>query len=310
MSSSQDKKRSTGKPGALPVGENKTGLTPAILPFCEQKVDEDDDEVETVDIRVMIDPLKGSSDKTNIDIKTFPSVKNLMGTGLEVLKLRRSLNIDVFKPEGLVGSLSVEKRLTYFERFLKGSAKLQWNTAFVDCQKQVLDDLLTVDNASTIRNVLTIGTRKSFYEYLKSTETLDMSRASNKRLKGASLQQAKDGLATPGFKCLSFERALWFHLHKTMWTKSRNVFSDQERYLSQHITKPFKWSMVKYCERIRELYDSLQYLPPHSLKGEEYKEADWVNLEKVPLEHIIRLSIRDGLPAVMQNKLDQKETDY
>jgi hypothetical protein len=309
MSSSQDKKRSAGKPGSLPIGENKTGLTPAI-PFCEQKPDEDDDEVETVDIRVMIDPLKGSSDKTNIDVKTFPSVKNLTGAGLEVLKLRRSLNIDVFKPEGLVGSLSVEKRLTYFERFLKGSAKLQWNTAFVECQKQVLDDLLTADNVSQIRNVVTIGTRKSFYEYLKSTETLDMTRAPNKRLKGASLQQAKDGLATPGFKCLSFERALWFHMHKTMWTKSRNVFSDQERYLSQHITKPFKWSMVKYCERIRELYDSLQYLPPHSLKGEEYKEADWVSLEKVPLEQTIRLSIRDGLPAVMQDELDQKETDY
>ena len=82
MSSSQDKKRSAGKPGGLPVGENKTGLTPAI-PFCEQKVDEDNDEVETVDIRVMIDPLKGSSDKTNIDVKTFPSVKNLTGAGLE-----------------------------------------------------------------------------------------------------------------------------------------------------------------------------------------------------------------------------------
>ena len=308
MSSSQDKKRSAGKHG-LPVGENKTGLTPAI-PFCEPKVDEDDDDVEMVDIRVMIDPLKGPNDKTNIDVKTFPGIKNLSGAGLEVLKLRRSLNIDVFKPEGLVGSVSVENRLSYFERFLKGSAKLQWSTAFVDCQKQVLDDLLTADNATMIRNVVTFATRASFYAYLKSTETLDMSRAFNKKLKGASLQQAKDGLATPGFKCLSFERALWFHLHKTMWTKSRNVFSDQERYLSQHITKPFKWTMVKYCERIREQYDSLKYLPPHSMKGEEYKEADWANLEKVPLEHTIRLSIRDGLPPIMQNELDQKETDY
>ena len=85
----------------MPIGENKTGLTPAI-PFCEQKVDEDDNEDETVDIRVMIDPLKGLNDKTNIDVKTFPSVKNLTGAGLEVLKLRRSLNMDVFKPEGLV----------------------------------------------------------------------------------------------------------------------------------------------------------------------------------------------------------------
>ena len=262
-----------------------------------------------VDIHVMIDPSKGWSDKTNIDVKTFPGIKNLMGAGLEVLKLRRSLNI--FQPEGLVASLPIEKRLSYSEWFLKSSANLQWSTAFVECQKQVLGDLLTADNVLQIRQVLSTGTRKAFYAYLTSTESLDMTCAAHKKLKGASLQQAKnDGLTTPRFKCLLFERALWFHLHKTMWTKSRNVFSEQERYLSQHISKTFKWNMVKYCEIIREQYNSLQYLPPHSLKNEEYKEADWANLEKVPLEGIIRCSIHDGLPCAMQDELDQKETDY
>ena len=110
MSSSQDKKRSSaGKPG-LPVRENKTGLNPA-TPFCESKVDEDNDDIEMVDIRVMMDPLKGLSNKTNIDVKTSPGSKNLTGAGLEVLKLRQSLNIDVFKPEGLIGSLSLETQL-------------------------------------------------------------------------------------------------------------------------------------------------------------------------------------------------------
>ena len=72
-----------------------------------------------------------------------------------------------------------------------------------------------------------------------------------KKLKGVSLQRAKNGLTKPEFKCPSFERALWFHfLHKTMWTKSRNIFYEQDRYLSQHISKPFKWNMVKYCERV------------------------------------------------------------
>ena len=202
------------------------------IPFCEPKVDEDDDDdVEMVDIcGVMIDPVKGSSDKTNINVKTFPGITNLMGAGLEVLKLRWSLNIYVFKPKGLVvGSLSIEKRLSYFEQFLKSSAKLQWSTAFVKCQKQVLSGLLTAtDNVTQIRQVLTTGTRKAFYAYLASTESLDMNHAANKKLKGASLQRAKDGLVTPEFKCLSFDRALWFHLHKTMWTKSCNVFSEQE----------------------------------------------------------------------------------
>ena len=55
----------------------------------QSKVDEDDDDVEMVDIRVMIkNPSKGTSDKTNtIDVKTFPGIKNLMGAGLQVLKL-------------------------------------------------------------------------------------------------------------------------------------------------------------------------------------------------------------------------------
>ena len=67
MSSSHKKKRSAGKP-VLPVRENKIRLTPAI-PFCEPKVDEDDNDVKMVDIHVMIDLSKGTSDKTsNIDI--------------------------------------------------------------------------------------------------------------------------------------------------------------------------------------------------------------------------------------------------
>ena len=54
----------------------------------QSKVDEDDDDVEMVDIRVMINPSKGTSDKTNtINVKTFPGIKNLMGAGLQVLKL-------------------------------------------------------------------------------------------------------------------------------------------------------------------------------------------------------------------------------
>ena len=69
--------------------------------------------------------------------------------------------------------------------------------------------------------------------------------------------------------------------------------------------------MVKYCERVRKLYDSLQYLPPPLLKNQEYLEADWETLDKNPLEYNICRSIcADGLPLVMQDELDHKETDY
>ena len=72
MSSSQEKKNSAGKK-FLPVGENKPGLSPAI-PFCEPKVDEDNNDVKMIKIQVMI-----LSDITNIDIKTIPGIKNLTG---------------------------------------------------------------------------------------------------------------------------------------------------------------------------------------------------------------------------------------
>ena len=69
--------------------------------------------------------------------------------------------------------------------------------------------------------------------------------------------------------------------------------------------------MVKYCERVRKLYDSLQYLAPPLLKNQEYLEADWETLDKNPLEYNICRSIcADGLPLVMQDELDHKETDY
>ena len=71
---------------------------------------------------------------------------------------------------------------------------------FGECQKQVLNYLLTADNVSDIKQVsLSTGsTRKAFYTYLASTESFDMTRAANKKLKGVSLQQAKDVIVMPG----------------------------------------------------------------------------------------------------------------
>ena len=54
------------------------------------------------------------------------------------------------------------------------------------------------------------------------------------------LQEGKDVFTTPAaYKCLVFERALWFQLHKTMWTKSHDVFSAEQdkRYIGQNISK-------------------------------------------------------------------------
>ena len=128
---------------------------------------------------------------------------------------------------------------------IHSSAKLQWSVVFEEWyQKQVLSDLLTPDNKTEIRAVMNTWRRKSFYAYLK----------------GVNLQQAKDGLVTPAFtKCLIFEWALWFHLHNTMLTKSHNVFSEQETYIHQHISKPYKWTMVEYFERVHTTPSNISF---------------------------------------------------
>jgi hypothetical protein len=76
----------------------------------------------------------------------------------------------------------------------------------------------------------------------------------NKLLKGAALVAEQKKLPSESFKCITFEKCLWFRLGKTMWRNSRNVFEEQKRYLEQNITKPFGWTMTRYTGRVRELY--------------------------------------------------------
>ena len=72
-----------------------------------------------------------------------------------------------------------------------------------------------------------------------------------------------------------FEKLLWFELGKLIWKDHRQVYYEHIEYLQQNIVKPFKWTMVQYIGRIREMFDYCLYLQPHSLKGQGFKEADW-----------------------------------
>ena len=125
-------------------------------------------------------------------------LKNCPGTGspktASIIK-----HHDVFKPKGLVGSLSVEKRLSYFKHFLKSSAKLQWNMVFVKCQKQVLKDLLMTDNKLQIRQ----ERGNHFYEYLRSTVCLMLPTRSLKEQVSSKLRMASQCHQDLNACCLS-----------------------------------------------------------------------------------------------------------
>jgi hypothetical protein len=50
-----------------------------------------------------------------------------------------------------------------------------------------------------------------------------------------------------------FEKLLWFELGKFIWKDHHQVYYEHIEYLQQNIVKPFKWTMVQYISRIREM---------------------------------------------------------
>jgi len=107
-----------------------------------------------------------------------------------------------------------------------------------------------------------------------------------------------------------FEKLLWFELGKLIWKDHHQVYYEHIEYLQQNIVKPFKWTMVQYISRVREMFDYFMYLQPHSLKGQGFLEAKWDKRDEPPPEEVIRKAIKDGLPEPMQHKLADKDTDY
>jgi hypothetical protein len=83
-------------------GENKAGLTPAI-PFCEAEKDVNDADDEYVSIKVKIDPDKEDT-RVNLEEKKFLKITDLTYNGALVTKVRRTLDLDLFTPQGLTGS--------------------------------------------------------------------------------------------------------------------------------------------------------------------------------------------------------------
>ena len=59
-----------------------------------------------------------------------------------------------------------------------------------------------------------------------------------------------------------FEKLLWFELGKFIWKDHHQVYYEHIEYLQQNIVKPFKWTMVQYISRIREIENvRLLHLP-------------------------------------------------
>ena len=63
-------------------------------------------------------------------------------------------------------------------------------------------------------------------------------------------------------KCVNFKRELWFELGKCMWRKNQSVYQDHMNYVRNDIVKPFKVIILRYTERMQEMHELANHLPP------------------------------------------------
>ena len=76
-------------------------------------------------------------------------------------------------------------------------------------------------------------------------------------------------------RCAYFGKGVRFELVKSMWRKHRSIFQDRVNYIHNNIVKPLRVGIIHYMERDLDMNDIAKYLPPPSMKGKDYNEADW-----------------------------------
>ena len=60
-----------------------------------------------------------------------------------------------------------------------------------------------------------------------------------------------------------------------MWRKHRIVYQDHIKYILNDMVKNFKVKILRYTERMRDMYDLDKYLPPPLMKGKSSEAANW-----------------------------------
>ena len=65
-----------------------------------------------------------------------------------------------------------------------------------------------------------------------------------------------------------------------MWMKHRSVFQDPVKYIQNDILKPFRVDIIRYDELDCLMHNLAKYVPPRSIKGDDYDKIDWKFCDK------------------------------
>ena len=74
--------------------------------------------------------------------------------------------------------------------------------------------------------------------------------------------------------------------------------------------KPFSFGIIQYVGHIQDMHNLIKYLPPPSMKGGEFEQADWNVRDKEWNEDVISVATKYRLPISMNNELEDKHEDY
>ena len=76
------------------------------------------------------------------------------------------------------------------------------------------------------------------------------------------------------------------------------------KYIHNEIVKPFRVRIVQQAERVHNIHDMDEYLPPTLRKGDMYDEANLIVRDCNFTEDDIHVATKDGLPCYMQDDME------
>ena len=159
------------------------------------------------------------------------------------------MDLDLFTPQGLTGSEHTFERIGYFEHVLSGNAKDWFGKTYTLVSKQMLIKWdINVDDPEQFKRLS--ANRTLFAEWVFEDDELSQYELT---LPVAEQKALTEKLTKGSESAEEFEKLLWFELGKLIWKDHHQVYYEHIEYLQQNIVKPFKWTMVQYISRIREM---------------------------------------------------------
>ena len=95
-----------------------------------------------------------------------------------------------------------------------------------------------------------------------------------------------------------------------MWWKHRYAFQDNVKYIHNDILEPNSLIIINYAKHVRDINDLYKYLPLPSKKEEMFDQANCKVRYCDFTKYEICVVTKYGLPASIQDEMDEKHADY